>query len=320
MKIQQTIFRPGIYFLLLLLTSFVFVACDDDDDDDDIIEPTLDVVELAQATPNLSTLVTAIGAANLTTTLKGPGPFTVFAPTNTAFNALPDGVLAALLDKPEVLAEILQYHVVSGKVFSSDLSDGDVNTLLPDQTVEVDVNGASVTLNGSAMVSTANIEGTNGVVHIIDEVLIPENFSAFDIVEIVMANDDFSTLETALGKFPAIVTALQGDGPFTVFAPTNAAFEKFLMEDSRFATLADIPDAVLEDVLQYHVIAGQEIYSSAIAAGDVPSLQGENITISLNGSTVVLNGNANVANADVPASNGVIHVIDNVILPPTLQE
>ena len=150
--------------LLAMAASLLTIsACNDDDDMDDM-GPDENIIELAEGTPSLSTLVTAIVAADLTATLEGDGPFTVFAPTNDAFNDLPDGVLAYLLDNPSELAAVLQYHVVSGKVMSSDLSTGTVATL--NGNIEVNV-GSGVTINGTANVTTADVEATNGVVHII---------------------------------------------------------------------------------------------------------------------------------------------------------
>jgi transforming growth factor-beta-induced protein len=215
-------------FAIALIAVFTLTSCEEDE-----TTPAQttgdDIVELAQATANLSTLVTAITTAELAGTLKGEGPFTVFAPTNDAFDKLEDGVLQTLLDNPSVLAEVLQYHVVSGKVMSTDLSDGPVQTLLSGKSIDVSI-GSSVTLNGSAMVTAADIEASNGVVHLIDEVLLPEGFELpkASIVSIASETSSVSILVDALTMFPDLVSALSNDGSYTVFAPTNDAFTALL--------------------------------------------------------------------------------------------
>ncbi len=303
---------------LLVATSTMFVGCNNDDDETDNSQKN--IVELAQSTPSLSTLASAIDAAGLTSTLSGTGPFTVFAPTNDAFNALPAGVLDSLISHPDQLADILKYHVVSGSVTSSSLSSGPVSTLLSGESIDVVVSGGTVTLNGSSDVTMPDVMASNGVVHLIDEVLLPPTEEKQSILEIASASDDFSTLVSALNKFPDLITTLTGDGPFTVFAPTNEAFEKFISEDNRFASLDDIDDATLKEVLKYHVIANQKILSSQIASGDVATYQGEDVAITKDANGVMLNDNAKVTMADIDAKNGVIHVVDDVILPPSLQQ
>ncbi|MEQ8553234.1 MAG: fasciclin domain-containing protein [Cyclobacteriaceae bacterium] len=296
--------------VLLAMTAslLTFSACNDDDDDMDDIGPVDNIVELAQGTPSLSTLVTAIVAADLTATLEGDGPFTVFAPTNDAFNDLPDGVLDYLLDNPSELAAVLQYHVVSGKVLSTDLSSGTVATL--NGNIEVNV-GSGVTINGTANVTTADVEATNGVVHIIDEVLIPAGFElppTDDIVELAQGTSNLSTLVTALTTAD-LVTTLQGTGPFTVFAPTNEAFEN--LPDGVLDYLLDNPTE-LAGILQYHVVSGS-VFSTDLSSGMVATLNGDvDIDVS---SGVVINGSATVMNADIEATNGVVHIIDEVLIP-----
>jgi len=315
MKMKTLIYNNLTWSLMLLLT-ITFVACDDDDDE---MDDQQDIVELAQDNANLSTLVTAIQTANLTTTLKGDGPFTVFAPTNAAFNNLPDGVLDDLLANPAELEEVLRYHVVSGSVPSSNLSNGPVGTLLSGESIDVDIS-SGVTLNGSASVTTPDIMAENGIVHIIDEVLLPSEYEQESILEIAGNDSQFSTLVDALSDYPDIISALQGDGPFTVFAPNNQAFQNFLDSDDRFSSLDDLDAATLEEVLKYHVISGQELFAMNISSGNVTTFQGEDVEITKDGNAVSLNNNTNVTTADIDASNGVIHVIDNIILPPSLQQ
>lgn len=138
-------------------------------------EASSTIVELAQATDSLSTLVTAVVAADLVETLSGEGPFTVFAPTNDAFAALPDGTLESLLEPENVddLTNILTYHVVAGEAFSTDLSDGQEITTVQGDVLTVSIEDGNVMIN-DAMVVTADVEASNGVVHVIDAVLLPQ--------------------------------------------------------------------------------------------------------------------------------------------------
>merc|ERR1712028_285875 len=173
------------------------------------------IVDLAVATPDLSTLVTALKAADLVDTLSGKGPFTVFAPTNEAFAALPAGVLANLL-KPEnkaQLVDILTYHVAPGDVHAKDLHDMEMITTVEGKSVTARVSGSSIFIN-SAKVTAADNDASNGVVHIIDAVLVPGSapIPKNNIVDLAVANPDLSTLVTAL-KAADLVDTLSGIGP-----------------------------------------------------------------------------------------------------------
>lgn len=300
-----------LVLLAMAVSLLTISACNDDDDDPDPDpQPTLDIVETAQGETTLSTLVTALTEASLVATLQGEGPFTVFAPTNDAFDDLPTGVLEYLLANPTELASILQYHVVEGKVLSTDLATGPVTTL--NGTIQVVVSGGDVTLNGVADVETADVEATNGVVHIIDEVLIPADFDipvVLDIVETAQDTEILSTLVTAVTEAQLVAT-LQGEGPFTVFAPTNDAFAA--LPDGVLDYLLANPDE-LTNILKYHVVDGS-ILSDALTSGPVTTLNGTDIDIDVT-SGVVINGSSEVVAADVKATNGVVHVIDEVLIP-----
>ncbi len=286
-----------------------------------------DIVAVAAANPDFSTLVAAVQAAGLVETLQSEGPFTVFAPTNEAFAALPAGLVDALLlpENVEALQAVLTYHVVPGKVLAADVKDGEVAT----------AQGENITLStmGGVKVNDANVIATdvmasNGVIHVIDAVIVPPSLDVAsllpapettapaadgDIVAVASANPDFSTLVAAV-QAAGLVETLQGEGPFTVFAPTNEAFaalpaglvDKLLLPENK---------DILVAILTYHVVSGK-VMAADVMAGDVPSVQGENIAVTTDGG-VKVNG-ANVIATDVEASNGVIHVIDAVILPPTL--
>ncbi|NHB68129.1 fasciclin domain-containing protein [Perlabentimonas gracilis] len=314
MKTMRTRFLSIL--ALALVATFTLTSCEKDDVNE-IPAPTNDVVELAQATTELSTLVTAVVTANLVTTLKGSGPFTVFAPTNDAFAKLEDGVLEVLLANPTVLADLLKYHVVSGKVLSTDLTTTSVQTLLSGKSISVSVaNG--VTLNGTASVVEADIEATNGVVHVIDEVLIPEGFELpkDNIVSIAAQTPSLSILVEALSLFPNLVDALSSDGSFTVFAPTNDAFIALLGVIGQ-ESLSDIPESVIERLLKYHVISGAALMSTDLSDGQMASTllsDDDKIKVQISGQSVKING-ANVTAANIEASNGVVHVVDAVLVP-----
>ena len=186
--------------LFMAIPLFTVSCSDDDDDNNNGGDSGKTVVEVAQGNPELSTLVDAIVAAGLADALSGDGPFTVFAPTNAAFAKLDPDVLNNIIATPSLLTSLLQYHVVSGNVMSGDLSNGPVQTLLSGQTVAVNISGGGVTLNGSSNVITADVEASNGVIHIIDEVLIPEDFYAQTLAMIVAGSPDHTILLSALAK------------------------------------------------------------------------------------------------------------------------
>ena len=313
----------NLKMMMLLLVAVAtiavtFVGCKNDDDNP-APGPDKDIVELARATPVLSTLVTAIETAGLSSTLKGPGPYTVFAPTNAAFDELEDGVLDALLANPDILEQILLYHVVSGKVMSSELSSGPVNTLLSGNTIDVDVSGGNVMLNSLASVIGADVEATNGVVHLIDKVLIPASIELpkNNIVEIASSTPSLSTLVEALTKFPDLVNALSTDGTYTVFAPDNDAFAALLTAIGQ-TSLDDVPESVLRVILEYHVISTAAIMSTDLSDGQTAdALSGEEISVAINEGGVFIS-DAKVLTPDVEASNGVVHIMEDVMVPPSI--
>jgi len=264
-------------------------------------EPTPDLVDTA-VSAGFSTLVAAVQAAGLEDVLRGDGPFTVFAPTNAAFDALPDGVLESLLGDPEGLAQVLTYHVVAGRVMAADLQEGQLVTTVQGEEIRITLAGGA-RVNGVDITAT-DVEAANGVIHIIDAVLLPPQ----DIVDTAVGAG-FSTLAAAV-EAAALVDVLKGDGPFTVFAPTNAAFDA--LPDGVLEALLDDP-AALGEILTYHVVPGR-IFSSDLEDGaTVTTVEGRTVTISLNGGARV--NDANIVATDVLATNGVIHVIDAVLIP-----
>lgn len=274
------------------------------------------IVEIAVGNPDFSTLVAAVKAAGLVETLSGAGPFTVFAPTNEAFAKIPKEVLADLL-KPEnkdKLVSILTYHVVPGKVMAADVVKVTEAKSVQGKPIAIKVADGTVTLNGSSKVIKTDIVGSNGVIHVIDSVIMPPAESAKTIAEIAIESKDLSTLVAAV-KAAGLVETLSGKGPFTVFAPTNEAFAKLPKE-----VVADLlkPEnkAKLASILTYHVVSGSVTAKDVVGLKAAKSVQGAPIAITVEGGNVMLNGSSKVIKTDIMGSNGVVHLIDSVILPP----
>ena len=281
---------------------------------DAVLTPPADLVDIptiATGTGVHDSLVAALTKADLVTTLQGDGPFTVFAPTDEAFTAA--GIDLSTFETAEeiaALADILTYHVVSGSVLSTALTDGMTATALNGDDVTFTVNDAGVQVN-DANVVTADVVASNGVVHVIDKVLMPPA-DLVDIPAIATGTGVHDSLVAALSK-ANLVTTLQGDGPFTVFAPTDEAFAAAGIDLSTFET--DEEMAALADILTYHVVSGS-VLSTALTDGmTATALNGDDVTFTVNDAGVQVN-DANVVTADVVASNGVVHVIDKVLMPP----
>jgi uncharacterized surface protein with fasciclin (FAS1) repeats len=261
---------------------------------------TKDIVDTAVAAGSFTKLADALGKAGLVDALKGKGPFTVFAPTDAAFEAFEaenPGVLGKL-SKAE-LADVLKYHVVSGAaVMSGDLKDEQVFVTLVGSPVLVDTTGGVKVAD--ATVTTADVAASNGVIHVIDKIILPPKD---DIVATAVAAGMFKSLAGALTS-AKLVETLQGPGPFTVFAPTDDAFAK----------LSAVPTGdALKNVLLYHVVSGA-VGSGDLQAGMVSTLlDGKSVTVDLKGG-VKINA-AKVTTANIIAKNGVIHVIDSVLIP-----
>ncbi len=268
-----------------------------------------DIVDTAVAAGNFKTLAAALQAAGLVETLKGKGPFTVFAPTDEAFAKLPAGTVESLL-KPEnkaKLASILAYHVVPAEVLAKDVKTMGADTV-NGQRIDVLVKDGKVTVDGANVVKT-DIKASNGVIHVIDTVIMPADK---DIVDTAIAAGQFKTLATLLEK-AGLVEALKGKGPFTVFAPTDEAFAK-LPKETVDSLLKSENKAQLASILKYHVLSGRVFSDAAAKGASVASLEGSKVTTKTDGGKVKVDG-ATVVKADIEASNGVIHVIDTVIMP-----
>ena len=309
-----------IAIMVLAIVSISFVSCSDNADTP--VDNT--ITGIASKNPDFSILVQALTKAELATTLQGTGPFTVFAPTNAAFTAfLATTPYATINDVPKAtLTQILLNHVVSGAVKSTDLSTGYVKTLAKGTasstnalSMFVNTAGGAVKLNGVATVTTANIIASNGVIHVVDKVIgLPT------VVTHATANPNFTSLVGALTSAgqPNFVSILSGVGPFTVFAPTNDAFTALNTELAP-GGIASVSAANLTKVLQYHVVSGNVLAASLTEGQIVPTLQTpQTFTIQLTGGAKIKDANNRISNivaTDVQCSNGVIHVLNKVLLP-----
>lgn len=307
--IQHLLSKVGTKAFMLFSALLVvgLVGCGDDDNDGGMgTNDEMNIVETAQSNDDLSILAGAIGDAGLVGTLESDGPFTVFAPTNAAFNELPDGVLSSLSEQE--LAQILTFHVVEGEILSGNLqASQDVETVQGEELL-VTSQGGTVTVNGSSVVATADIQASNGVIHVVDEVLLPQAFREPNIVDQAEDLGNFTALTGALEQ-TGLTTTLQYLGPFTVFAPTDAAFNNLPA-----GLLEQLSNEEIAEILQYHVLSGITLSGDLAAEQAVASLSEEELFITANGG-VIVNGSSTVQTADVEVSNGVIHAVDEVLLP-----
>lgn len=270
-----------------------------------------DIVDTAVKAGQFNTLATALKAANLVGTLKGPGPFTVFAPTDEAFAKLPAETVAELL-KPEnrkQLTDILTYHVVSGRVQAKDVIKLRGAVAVNGQRIDVQFGDEGVKVDG-AKVLTTDIVCDNGVIHVIDSVILP---SSNTIPETAKAAGSFETL-LAAANAAGLAEVLGSTGPFTVFAPTDEAFGK-LPAGTVETLLKPENKAQLVDILKYHVVPGRVYSEKVLDSKAIKTLQGASAAISLRDGSPRIQ-DAKILKTDIDASNGVIHVIDSVILPP----
>lgn len=282
--------------------------------------PPKNIVETAQSDARFSILVEAVTAADLGAALSAPGPLTVFAPTNDAFAALLAelGVSKSqLLANKPLLTAVLQYHVLGAQARRADIVPGKPITPLAGGIFKIDANGTALTItdgrNRTSNITATDLIASNGVIHVIDKVILPADKT---IVQTAQALPQFSLLVEAVGAAGLTVT-LDGAGPFTVFAPTNDAFAALLAElgttkDALFANTA-----LLTSVLTYHVLPARVLKADVPVGAPVTTVQGATFTVGAN--LAITDANARTSNivaTDVLASNGVIHVIDKVILPP----
>ena len=270
----------------------------------------VDIVQTAVAAGQFTTLASLLQKAGLVDTLATGGPFTVFAPTDAAFAKVPKATLDALAADPAKLKAVLLYHVVPGRVTAADVVKLTSAKTAEGRSLGIKVVNGSVFVDG-AQVTTPDVEATNGVIHVIDSVLIPKEATApKTIVQTAVAAGSFKTLASLLKK-AGLVRTLQGKGPFTVFAPTDAAFAK--LPKATLAALAK-NKAKLRSVLLYHVVKGNVSAAKVVTLRSAKTLNGKAVSIRVNGGNVLVGG-ARVTTADVKASNGVIHVVNKVLIP-----
>jgi len=274
-------------------------------------QETKNVIGVAEAAGSFKTLVAAVRAAGLVEALSGEGPFTVFAPTDEAFAKLPKGTLESLL-KPEnkkMLETILTYHVVPGRVLAKDVVKLDEARALNGQRIAIKVSEQGVDVAG-VRVSTTDVMASNGVIHIVDAVMMP---NTDDILGTATKAGSFTTLAAAI-EAAGLVETLSGKGPFTVFAPTDEAFAA-LPKGALADLLKPENKERLQAVLKLHVVSGRVSAREALKAGKAKSLGGTELPIVKNAAGQVTVHGAKVVTADLDTTNGVIHVIDTVLLP-----
>jgi len=314
---MKKVFVPVTILALALGTTFS--SCNSDDDDN----MQSNIVELAVATPDLSSLVAAVQRAGLVDALSDASAnLTVFAPTNAAFATfLADNNFNSVDDIPvPVLQQVLLNHVLGTEVKAANVSTGYFNTLATyngtSSNIDMFINTDGLKINGYSNIGATDIDASNGVVHLVDAVIgIPK------VPTFAVANPDFSILVQALTRSDLntnYATFLEGNGPFTVFAPTNAAFVAALGE-LMLPDLASIPAATLEAVLTYHVVSGANVLAGTLTEGQVvTTAQTGTFTVSLSGGAKITDGAGRVTNiiaTDIQGSNGVVHAVDRVLLP-----
>ena len=299
-----------IKLTLLVVSSTLMFSCSDDDSS----QQNKSITDIASGNPNFSILVDALTRANLAETLDQEGSYTVFAPTNDAFMDFLDANGFESLDDVPVatLTQVLLNHVVSGTNLSTGLTTGYVKTLAKGSasstnTLSMFINTDSgVRLNGVSSVTTADIIADNGVIHVVDAVIgLPT------IVTHATANPNFSTLATLLTE-QELVGTLNGtvSSPFTVFAPLNSAFDTATLN-----LYGGLNSTQKTAVLTYHVVPGANVLSNAIPSGPITTFETGTFTISGTVITDEQSRATNIVATDVQASNGVIHAVNQVLLP-----
>ena len=310
---------------ILLISLTTLQSCNNNDDEN--VEDVSTIVNLAVDSADLTSLVAALDRANLVSALNGEGPFTVLAPTNDAFATfLSANNFNSLEDVPvDILTKVLLNHVISGSLISTDLSTGYANTLATSAasqtplSIYVDTSNG-VRFNGVSSVSAADILAVNGVIHKVDAVIGLPN-----IVTFATADPNFSTLVSALTRsdlttdFVGVLStdSATAPAPFTVFAPINDAFNRLLIE-LNLASLSEIDEPTLDVVLKYHVVGGANVLDSNLTDNLTVSTLSGDITADISGGARLTDSSGRVSDiiaTNVQANNGVIHAINNVILP-----
>ncbi|MFT4637313.1 MAG: transforming growth factor-beta-induced protein [Verrucomicrobiales bacterium] len=276
------------------------------------------LVETAMADGRFETLVKALTQSELLNALQGDGPLTVFAPTDEAFDKLPEGTLAEIL-KPanqKQLQGILKYHVVSGKATLSDALKVQNASTLQGGDLRIAFDEGKVRINLANLLN-ADIDCSNGIIHVIDSVLLPPDPKPKNILEVAESAGSFDALLSAIDA-SGLRAVLEGDGPFTVFAPTDDAISK-LPEDIASSLLEEGNREQLRSILSYHVINGKVSSGDALNSKTAKTVNGESVQFAVQDGRLKVNDSI-IRTVDIPCSNGVIHVIDMVLIPPKDEE
>lgn len=276
--------------------------------------PRADIVGLAQNAGGFSTLLAAAKAAGLVDALKSEGPLTVFAPNDAAFAKLPKGTVESLLlpENKDKLTAILTYHVVPGRFDAKHVVAQERLATLLGQDLAIDASEDGVSVAGARVIAT-DLMASNGIVHVIDSVMLPKTAAdANDIVTTAANAGNFTTLLAAC-KAAGLADTLSGEGPFTVLAPTDEAFAK-LPKGTVQSLLLPENKAKLVSILKLHVIAGNVDAKAAIGLGNAPTLLGQDLPVRIEKGQLTI-GTAKVIANDIGCKNGVIHAIDSVLLP-----
>ncbi len=309
--------------LAIVISLFTFTSCSDDDNN--VVAPSNTIADFVAANSDYSSLGAALDRASLTGVLAGTTNYTVFAPNNAAFDGflMANGFANLEAVPVDLLTQVLLNHVVSGVNLSSGLSTGYIETLAEEATTTNKLNmyvntSSGVLLNGASNVTAADITVDNGVIHAVNSVIgLPT------VVTFATADPTFGILVQALTRettftYVATLSTTGAPSPFTVFAPTDAAFVDLLAELDGVTALADIPTATLEATLNTHVVAGANVLAATLTDGMTVNTLGDNFTINTVGGasfTDLNNRTGDIIVTDVQAVNGVIHVVNKVILP-----
>lgn len=316
---------------IALIMIFTLVSCNDDDGDTMMMEEEQKTIAgIAVADENFSILVDALTRTDLVSVVSDVNAdLTVFAPTNAAFESLieddlgldPEGGLDAVVDEIGLdgLKNVLLYHVLGAEVKSSAVSTGYVATATEEKLSFYISTADGVMLNNKAKVTTADVDASNGVIHIINKVILP-----LTINELIDLNANFSSLQTSLEVADGdldVLFANSEEGPFTLFAPNDDAFDDLVEVELGLETLTDVVGEIgtdgLSSVLTYHAVAGN-VRSDAVPSGEVPTVNEQNITISTADGVVITDAGGDTANViavDIQGTNGVIHEINEVLMP-----
>lgn len=331
-----------LMMVALAALAITAVGCSDDDNNPvNESEPKMDIVETAKAAGNFTTLLAAAEAAELTEALKGAGPITVFAPTDEAFAKLPAGTVEGLLADKEALTAILTYHVVPGAVTADEVVNLTSAETLNGSSVTISLTGDGKVKIDDAVVTVTDIRASNGIIHVIDAVLIPGGSGSAQgkplasrasltsglLAQAVRSGNlnwftKYLSIYTVsrLAGLPTLTTAVQAaglqgtlmsKGPFTVFGPTDQAFAA--LPAGTLQALLNDPEA-LSNILLYHVVAGAVKAADVVKLTEATMANNGEVTISVVSGGVKIN-DANVLFVDIAARNGVLHIIDGVLIP-----